>query len=71
MKINIIKTILSKLTFKDIILIILLVLAGFYYMEYKHYYVKSMTPIVIYDTDSLFIYKNKIKEVYKEKEIYV
>ena len=68
MKINIIKAILSilkKLSFKDIVLLILILLAGFYYIEYKHYYNKSLTPIVIYDTDSLFIYKNKIKEVYK------
>ena len=74
MKINIIKAILSilkKLSFKDIVLLVLILFAGFYYIEYKHYYNKSLTPIVIYDTDSLFIYKNKIKEVYKEKEIYV
>lgn len=66
-----IKKIFSKLKFKDYILIILVLLTGFYYMEYKHYYNKSLTPIVIYDMDSLFIYKNKLKEVYKEKEIYV
>ena len=71
MNLNFIKTIFSKLKFKDYVLIILLCLAGFYYAEYKHYYNKSLTPIVIYDTDSLFIYKNKLKEVYKEKEIYV
>ena len=69
--VSVIKSIISKLSFKDFILLALVLLAGFYYMEYKHYYNKSLTPIVIYDTDSLFIYKNKLKEVYKEKEIYV
>ena len=71
MSLNFIKTIFSKLKFKDYILIILLGLVGFYYVEYKNYYNKSLTPIIIYDTDSLFIYKNKLKEVYKEKEIFV
>jgi hypothetical protein len=71
---NIITTILDflkKLSFKDGLFIILIFLTGLYYFQYKHYYKKSLTPIIIYNTDSLTIYKNKLKEIYKDKEIYI
>ena len=74
MKNNILNTIFSKLkkiSFTGWIIIILSLLTIFFYFRYKHYYNKSLTPVVIYKTDSLDVYKNKIKELYKEREIYV
>lgn len=64
-------SILKKISFTGWIIIILSLLTTFFYFSYKHYYNKSLTPIIIYKTDSLDVYKNKIKELYKEKEIYV
>ena len=63
--------ILAKLSFKDYIILILLLLSMIFYFNYKHYYKKSLNPVIVYNTDSLTIYKNKLQEIYKEKEIYI
>lgn len=69
--ISIIIDICKKIPFQTWIIILLALLSSFFYFKYKHYYNKSLTPVIVYKTDSLEIYKNKIKELYKEKEIYI
>lgn len=65
------KWFISKLTFKDWIILILIVLCGCFYLNYRHYYKESLTPIVVYSNDSLDMYKNKLNELYVSKDIYV
>ena len=65
------KEFFKKLKFKDYLLIILALLALLFYFQYKHYYKESLTPVIVHDNDSLYEYKNKLNEVYKEKDIYV
>jgi hypothetical protein len=69
--ISIIIDICKKIPFQTWIIILLALLSSFFYFRYKHYYNKSLTPVIVYKTDSLEIYKNKIKELYKEREIYI
>lgn len=66
-----IKDFISKLTFKDYLIMLITLLCIGLYFGYKHYYNKSLTPVVITNTDSLTIYKNKLKEEYLSKQIYV
>lgn len=68
---NIFSYIIKKLTFKDWLIILLTITTLFFYFGYSHYYNKSKTPTVIYNTDSLTEYKNKLKELYVSKDIYV
>ena len=68
---NICKWVISKLSLKDWVIIILLILCGCFYFSYRHYYHESLTPVVVYNTDSLEIYKDKLKNEYVAKEIYV
>ena len=68
---NILSCIFKKLTFKDWLIIILAITTIFFYFDYKHYYNKSKISTVIYNTDSLTEYKNKLKELYVSKDIYV
>ena len=65
------KRLFNKLTIKDLIIIILIILCGAFYFCYRHYYHKSLTPVVVYNTDSLETYKNKIKTEYVSKMVYV
>ena len=58
------KRLFNKLTIKDWIIIILIILCGAFYFCYRHYYHKSLTPVVVYNTDSLETYKDKIKTEY-------
>ena len=61
----------KKLTFKDWIIILLLLLAIGFGISSRHYYNKSLYPTVIYDSDSLEVYKNKIKNEYVAKDMYI
>ena len=61
----------KKLTFKDWIILILLLLAIGFGISARHYYNKSLYPTVIYNSDSLEVYKNKIKDEYVAKDIYI
>lgn len=65
------KWVINKLSFKDWVIIILLILCGCFYLSYRHYYHESLTPVVIYNTDSLEVYKDKLKNEYVSKNIYV
>lgn len=62
---------LTKLSLKDWLLIFLTVLCLSFYFEYRHYYHKSLTPTIVYKTDSLDVYKNKLKEAYASVNVYV
>lgn len=68
---NACKWVISKLSLKDWVIIILLILCGYFYFSYRHYYHESLTPVVVYNTDSLEIYKDKLKNEYVAKDIYV
>lgn len=68
---NFITTLIQKLTWKDFLLIFLGTMCVGLYIGARHYYHKALTPIVVYNTDSLEIYKNKIKDEYVAKDIYV
>ena len=61
----------KKLTFKDWIILILLLLAIGFGISARHYYNKSLYPTVIYNSDSLEVYKNKINDEYVAKDIYI
>ena len=61
----------KKLTFKDWIILILLLLAIGFGISSKYYYNKSLYPTVIYNSDSLEVYKNKINDEYVTKDIYI
>lgn len=65
------KWVINKLSFKDWVIVILLILCGCFYLSYRHYYHESLTPVVIYNTDSLEVYKDKLKNEYVSKNIYV
>ena len=61
----------KKFTFKDWIIIALAIL-GLRYAIAAHYYKgKANTPTVVYLNDSLEIYKNKLKEEYKARDLYI
>lgn len=61
----------KKLTFKDWIILILLLLAIGFGISARHYYNKSLYPTVIYNSDSLEVYKNKINDEYVAKDMYI
>lgn len=61
----------KKLTFKDWIILILLLLAIGFGISARHYYNKSLYPTVIYNSDSLEVYKNKIDNEYVAKDMYI
>ena len=62
----------KKLTFKDYVIILFVMISCVCYMKYRHYESKSIKPpLVIYNSDSLEIYKNKLKNLYVSKKIYV
>ena len=61
----------KKLTFKDWIILILLLLAIGFGISARHYYNKSLYPTVIYNSDSLEVYKNKINDEYVAKDVYI
>lgn len=65
------RTFLGQLSLKDQLLIFLTILCLSFYFEYRHYYHKSLTPTVVYKTDSLDVYKNKLKEAYASVNVYV
>lgn len=65
------RTLLGQLSLKDWLLIFLTILCLSFYFEYRHYYHKSLTPTVVYKTDSLDVYKNKLKEAYASVNVYV
>lgn len=44
---------------------------GLFYIQSRYYQHKSLTPVVIYNTDSLSTYKNKLKEEYALNVSYV
>lgn len=60
-----------KLSFKDYIIILLSLLALGFFISSRHYYKKSLYPTVIYSSDTLSVYKNKLNEEYQAKKIYV
>lgn len=62
---------IKKLDFKDWLLIIVTIVAIIAGICARHYYNKSLYPTVIYNTDSLEVYKNKLKEEYAAKNVYV
>jgi hypothetical protein len=62
---------IKKLDFKSWIIIILAFLSIICGIVAHHYYSKSKTPYIVSGTDSLSIYKNKIKEEYISRDIYV
>lgn len=66
-----VKALLGKLSLKDWLLIALTILCLSFYFEYRHYYHKSLTPTIVYKTDSLDVYKNKLKEAYASVNVYV
>ena len=68
---NRIKTLLGHLSLKEWALICLTILCLSFYFEYRHYYHKSLTPTIVYKTDSLDVYKNKLKEAYASVNVYV
>lgn len=49
----------------------LVMLMGLFYIQSRYYQHKSLTPVVIYNTDSLSTYKNKLKEEYALNVSYV
>ena len=61
----------KKLTFKDWIILLLLSLAIGFGISSKYYYNKSLYPTVIYNSDSLEVYKNKINDEYVAKDMYI
>lgn len=61
----------DKLSFKDYLIIGLVMLMGLFYIQSRYYQHKSLTPVVIYNTDSLSTYKNKLKEEYALNVSYV
>lgn len=62
---------IKELDFKDWILIIVTIVAIVTAISARYYYNKSLYPTVIYNTDSLEVYKNKLEEEYRAKNIYV
>ena len=62
---------IKKLDFKDWLLIIVTIVAIMTAISARYYHNKSLYPTVIYNTDSLEVYKNKLKEEYTAKNIYV
>ena len=61
----------KKLTFKDWIILILLLLAIGFGISARHYYNNSLYPTVIYNSDSLEVYKNKLYFEYVAKDLYI
>lgn len=68
---NMLRNFLGKLSMKDWLLVLLTIMSLCFYFEYRHYYHKSLTPTVVYKTDSLDVYKNKLKEAYASVNVYV
>lgn len=69
---NIFIQLFHKLTFRDYVIILLCMIALGLYIKSNYYEDKSIqTPLVIYDSDSLDIYKNRVKDLYVAKQIYV
>lgn len=68
---NQLKTLLGRLSIKDWIIACLVIMCCAFYFGYRHYYHKSLTPTVVYKTDSLEVYKNKAKELYSAIDVYV
>lgn len=66
-----IKELFKNLSLKDCAIILLLITSTIFFISSNYYKKKSLTPIVEYSTDSLFVYKNKINEEYAAKEIYI
>ena len=62
---------IKNLDFKDWLLIIVTIIAIVTAISARYYYNKSLYPTVIYNTDSLEVYKNKLEEEYTAKNIYV
>ena len=62
---------IKELDFKDWLLIIVTIVAIVTAISARYYYNKSLYPTVIYNTDSLEVYKNKLEEEYTAKNIYV
>ena len=65
------KSLIKKMNFKDYIILLLTIFTLIFYFQYRHYYHESLTPIVVVDNDSVDYYKNKAKEEYIAKNIYV
>lgn len=61
----------DKLTFKDYVLIALIMFTCLFYMQSRYYYHKSLTPTIVYNNDSLSVYKNKLNEEYAMNTAYV
>lgn len=61
----------NNLKFKDYLLIGLIMLTGLFYIQSNYYYKKSLTPTIVYNTDSLNVYKNKLNEEYAMNLAYV
>ena len=61
----------NNLKFKDYLLIGLLMLTCLFYIRSNYYYNKSLTPTIVYNTDSLSTYKNKLNEEYAMNLAYV
>lgn len=65
-----VKAFFKNLTFKDYLLGLAFLLCGIFYFQYQHYYQESLNTKVVYE-DSLSCYKNKIKDEYVAKNVYV
>ena len=62
---------MCKFTFKDWVIVALSVVGLYYAISSYYYEKKSKTPIVIHDNDSLHVYKNKLKEEYAARNVYI
>ena len=64
------KDLVFKLKFKDWLILLLAISALCFYISSRYYYQKSLNPVIVYN-DSIQYYKNKLKEEYAMKNIYI
>ena len=62
---------LSKLSFKDLVIIVLILLLIIFGVSASHYYRKTLYPQIVYANDSIEYYQNKAKEEYAMRLTYV
>lgn len=64
------KSLVSKLTFKDVVIIALVCFGLYYYVSAKSYQAKADRVTLVYN-DSISKYKNKLKQEYDAKSAYI
>lgn len=68
---NFFKSIAKKMTVRDWIILVLIILLVISALSVRHYYKKTLFPTVIHDSDSLKTYNNKKGEIYVANDMYV